>query len=77
MTKISFKTVKTNFMEISTKFAIGDKVWKIHDSKAVCFEIGCILYDGAVYYGETRYDVTISTQCFATKEELIKYITSE
>lgn len=64
-------------MEISTKFAIGDKVWKIHDSKAICFEIGCILYDGAVYYGDTRYDVTISTQCFATKEELIEYITSE
>lgn len=64
-------------MEISTEFAIGDKVWKIHDSKAVCFEIGCILYDGAVYYGEMRYDMTIATQCFATKEELIEYITSE
>ena len=56
-------------MEISTKFAIGDKVWKIHDSKA-----GCILYDGAVYYGATRYDVTIATQCFASKEELLKYV---
>lgn len=77
MTRISFKTAKTNFMEISTEFAIGDKAWKIHDSKAVCFKIGCILYDGAVYYGENRYDMTISTQCFATKDELIKYITSE
>lgn len=64
-------------MEISTEFAIGDKVWKIHDSKAICFEIDCILYDGSVYYGENRYDMTIATQCFASKEELIKYVTSE
>ncbi len=77
MARISFKTAKTNFMEISTELAIGDKAWKIRDSKAVCFEVGCILYDGAVYYGENRYDVTIATQCFASKEELIKYVTSE
>lgn len=64
-------------MEISTELAIGDKAWKIRDSKAVCFEIGCILYDGAIYYGETRYDVTISTQCFATKEELLKYVSDD
>lgn len=61
-------------MEIKTKFALGDKVWIVRDSKARCFEVGCILFDGAVYYGETRYDTTLESQCFPTKEALIKYI---
>lgn len=64
-------------MEISTEFAIGDKAWKIRDSKAVCFEVGCILYDGAVYYGENCYNVIISTQCFASKEDLLKYVSDD
>lgn len=61
-------------MELKTKFAIGDKVWIVRESKAIRFTIGCIIFDGAVYYGETRYDVTIESQCFPSKEALIKYI---
>lgn len=61
-------------MEIITKFAIGSKVWTVRDCKAVCFEVGCILYDGGVCYGETRFDIIPETQCFATKEELLKHI---
>lgn len=61
-------------MNISTKFSLGDKAWRIHESKAVCFEINCIMYDGAVYYGESRFDMTVETQCFASKEELIKHV---
>lgn len=61
-------------MEIKTKFALGDKVWKVHESKAVFFVVNCIMYDGAVYYGESRYDTTIESQCFPTKEALIKHI---
>lgn len=61
-------------MEILTKFAIGDNVWTIKDCKAVCFEVGSILYDGAVYYGETRYDAIIETECFDSRESLIKHI---
>lgn len=64
-------------MEIKTKFNLGDKVWRIHNSKAVSFEIGCILYDGATYYGETRYDTTIESECFPTKEALIEYVEAE
>ena len=64
-------------MEIKTKYALGDKVWKIQDCKPVCFVIGCILFDGAVYYGETRYDCIIETQCFPSKNALVAYITSE
>ena len=64
-------------MEIKTKFNLGDKVWKIHDSKAVCFKIGCILYDGAAYYGKSRYDLTLASQCFPTKEALIKYVSGD
>lgn len=61
-------------MEIITKFSLGDKLWTVRDCQAVCFEVGCIIYDGAVYYGETRYDATLETQCFDSKESLIKHI---
>lgn len=62
-------------MEIITKFSLGDKVWRIGaNGKAECFEIGAILYDGAVYYGKNRYDVQIESRCFAKKDELIAYI---
>ena len=63
---------------ITTKFAIGDTAWRIYDSRATCFEIGCILYDGVtVYYGATAYDTTPEALCFATKEELIKYVAAD
>lgn len=64
-------------MEIKTKFKLGDTVWKIRSSKAVSFKIGCILYDGAIYYGETRYDMIIESECFPTKEALMEYVASE
>jgi hypothetical protein len=64
-------------MEIKTKFNLGDTLWKIHNSKAVSFKIGCIFYDGATYYGETRYDMIIESECFPTKEALMEYVASE
>lgn len=64
-------------MEIKTRFALGDKVWKVENSKAVCFEVCHIAYDGAVYYGTCSYDTCVETQCFATKEELIKYLSDD
>lgn len=61
-------------MQIKTKFAVGDTVWTIRDCKAAPFEIGCIVFDGtSVYYGETRFDTVVESQCFATKEGLLKY----
>ena len=64
-------------MEIKTKFNLGDKVWTIRDCKAVCFKIGCILYDGVTYYGETRYDMIIESECFPTKEALMEHVAAE
>lgn len=64
-------------MEIKTKSSLGDKAWRIRNSKAESFEIGCIVYDGAIYYGETRFDMTIESECFPTKEALIEYVAAE
>lgn len=64
-------------MEIKTKFAIGDKLWRLSENKAKSFEVRHIAYDGAVYYGTSAYDLSIETVCFATKEELIEYISAD
>lgn len=61
-------------MEIKTKFAIGDKLWTVNGCKAVQFEVVCIFYNGEVRYGDSRYSVTPESMCFATKEELLKYV---
>lgn len=61
-------------MEIKTKFSIGRDVWTVRDCKAVCFKVGCVMYDGGVYYGETRFDVIPESQCFTTKGELLNHI---
>lgn len=76
-------------MEIQTKYALGDKVWTIRGCKAVEFEVCSIsintpatLYPAyrITYCGEYK-DGNITTaaepECFATMEELIKYVTSE
>lgn len=65
-------------MEIKTKFAIGDGVWTIRKCKAVSFEIGCVMYDeSGVYYGVYAYELTPESQCFATKEELLKHVADD
>lgn len=76
-------------MEIKTKFAIGDKVWTIKNCKAVEFEVCSIsINKSATLYPATRITycgaykdgkITTATEpeCFASKEELIKYVTSE
>lgn len=76
-------------MDIKTKFAIGDKVWTIKDCKAVEFEVCSIsinksatLYPAnrITYCGEYK-DGKITTaeeaECFATKEELLKFIADD
>ena len=68
-------------MEIKTKFAIGDKVWIVKDSKAVTKTVDSIhIYkSGATYSAKenSSYMSIPESQCFATKEELIAYITSD
>ena len=70
-------------MEIRTEFNIGDGVWTIIDSKAkdTVIESIHIFKDGVSYavkkadkHGYVQHP---ESECFATKEELIKYITSE
>lgn len=61
-------------MEILTKFALSDKIWRLQNCKAVCFEVKHVAYDGGVYYGSNPYDLTPESQCFGSKEELIKYV---
>ena len=64
-------------MEIVTKFAIGDKVWTLGANlKATEFAITSISYteEGVRYTDATTYISYPEARCFATKEELIEYI---
>lgn len=75
-------------MEIKTKFTIGDKVWTIRGCKAVEFEICSIsitspktllpmihiTYCGA--YNDGKITTAAEPECFASKEELLKYVTN-
>ena len=69
-------------MEIKTKFSIGDKVVVLKDSKAVGMEIKSIAVDkdGICYSDSSVYCIfqpVPESQCFASVEELVEYITSE
>lgn len=71
-------------MEIKTKFAIGDKVFVLKEGKAREIEIKSVIVttDEKVYYsGDTASSFILQPVpeelCFATKEELIEYITSD
>lgn len=69
-------------MGIESKFALGDKVYVLKKSKAVQMEIRSIIIDenGICYsdcfapYISHPYP---SHECFATMDELVKYVTSE
>lgn len=62
-------------MEIKTKFGIGDKVWTIKGCKAVELEINYIVVSrDEVRYGDGQYNTNLETECFASKEELIRHI---
>lgn len=65
-------------MEIKTKFAIGDKVWTIKNCKAVEFEVVVItLFGTVIFYGSDRYEMIDEAMCFATKEELLKFVADD
>lgn len=75
-------------MEIRTRFDIGDKVWTLSHNKAVEFEvcsisisrsktllpITYITYCGA--FNDGKITTAPESDCFASKEELIDYITA-
>lgn len=70
-------------MEIITKFAHGDTIWFVRDSRATSAQIlGIHVYPERIAYTVGRDGSTANTsvtedKCFATKQELIQYITSE
>lgn len=65
-------------MEIKTKLPIGDKAWTIKDCKAVEFEINYIVVSrNGVRYGDGQYNTSLECECFATKEELLKFVADD
>lgn len=69
-------------MELKTKFALGDKVFVLKNGKIREIEIKSITFDeNGVWYDDTEaflvYQPHHERQCFATKDELVAYITSD
>lgn len=64
-------------MEIKTKYAIGDTLWRIRNSRAESFECAVIAYEKTASYGKSVYDLSEEAQCFASKEELLAYVAGE
>lgn len=74
-------------MEIKTRFDIGDKAWTLSHNRAVEFEVCSISISKSktllpvtyITYCGTHDDgktiTAIESDCFVSKEELIKYIT--
>lgn len=69
-------------MEIKTTYAIGEKVWAIYNHKAKAAKIvafiisrNCVEYSLRTSEGEFFTENELF--CFATKEELIAYITND
>lgn len=69
-------------MDIHTKFDIGDRVWAIEDSRAVCFEVRGVQASAFRYtddipqvlrvvYNGDGTEAHREDTCFATKDELL------
>lgn len=63
-------------MEIKTKFALGDKVWTIHNFKATQIEIAAIEINanGVSVRAKDEYAAFSENNCFTTKEALVKHL---
>lgn len=76
-------------MRIETKFAFGEKVWTVRNSRAVSFCIRAVSVDSPMmqecgttlsYSGKTTGGTIVvanETDCFASKEELLSHIASD
>ena len=66
-------------MEIKTKFALGDTVWVVDSSQAKTMTVESIhIFPTGITYSlselrESRYE----NECFASKEELLRYVAGE
>lgn len=63
-------------MEIKTKFAIGDRLWTIHNFKATEIEVVAIVIDAHEISVRAKEDYATFPEdnCFITKESLIKHL---
>ena len=66
-------------MEIETKFSIGDPIWIIQSGRAALVTIGSIhiFITGITYSFVDSQESRPENECFATKEELLKYVAGE
>lgn len=65
-----------------SKFTIGDKVFVLKNSKAVQMKIRSVIHDeNGIHYSDSIApyigNFYPERECFATVEELVKYVTSE
>ena len=63
-------------MEILTKYALGDKLYVIHNYKVVEFEVSEIIHnqEGTFYRGATTYHNFPESCVFKSREELTNFI---
>lgn len=70
-------------MTPTIKFGLGDKVWIVENSRAIQVEVNSIYISnhGTSYWfakdGETNSLSIEEEKCFATKDELLKYVAGE
>lgn len=65
-------------MEIKTRFNIGDKVWVLKNNKATEIEINAYVVGTDNLYVRTKDYVSYpENYCFASKQELIEYVTQD
>lgn len=67
-------------MEVKTKFSIGDEVYILDDYKIIRTKVLAVYYEkhgvapASILYGFTVFPKRKESECFATKESLIKYL---
>lgn len=63
---------------IKTLFKLGDKVWTIHNCKAIEIEIESMTIDkrGVWIRGKEEYNLFHEDNCFSSRDQLIRHITT-
>ena len=65
-------------MKIETQFNIGQRIWVIRNGKATPIEVKVItLTVHGIEYGEGWFPTFPEAECFATKEELLKFVADD
>lgn len=62
-------------MNIITLFAPGDKVWVVHNCRAILVEVSAVIVShSGVSYAFDHLGNFYESECFATKEELLRHV---